>query len=304
MASKAQRFDTRQHMTRDTFEIFRYRDAYPKEVALHHHDFYEIYFFLSGNVQYNIESRTYLLAPGDVLLISPLELHQPAFGENRQLYERFVLWIDRTFLDNIRVPGCDFTACFNTSSRGRTNLLHFNGMERQLLTFQMEQLLEEAGSDKPFSQINALTYLTQILVQLNRQASLGMSRPSSPVAESTVSHVLAYINDHYSEDLSLDYLSNRFFISKYHLSREFNRLVGTSVHHYIILKRLVMAKQMMAAGMPSTEVYQHCGFGDYSNFYRAFRAEYEISPKQFAAQTKTARRPLPISQLIPDHAEK
>ena len=72
MASRVQRFDTRQHMRRNTYEIFRYKDAYLKEVALHHHDFYEVYFFLAGNVQYNIESRSYLLTPGDILLISPM----------------------------------------------------------------------------------------------------------------------------------------------------------------------------------------------------------------------------------------
>jgi len=98
--------------------------------------------------------------------------------------------------------------------------------------------------------------------------------------------VLGYINEHYNEDLTLDFLANKFFISKYHLSREFGRLVGTSVHRYMVQKRLVMAKQMMSEGMASTEVYQHCGFGDYSNFYRAFKAEYQISPKEFAARLK------------------
>ena len=57
--SRAQRFENRQHMKNNTFEVFRYKDDYPKEVTLHHHDFYEIYFFMSGNVQYNIESRSF-----------------------------------------------------------------------------------------------------------------------------------------------------------------------------------------------------------------------------------------------------
>ena len=91
MATRHQKFDTRQTMHGTTFEIFRYKDAYLKEVALHHHDFYEVYFFLSGNVQYNIESRSYLLTPGDVLLISPMELHQPMFGSEHREYERIVL---------------------------------------------------------------------------------------------------------------------------------------------------------------------------------------------------------------------
>lgn len=75
--SSVQPFSTRQKMLEADYEAYRYRDSYLSEVELHHHDFYEIYFFISGKVQYTIESRQYDLKPGDILLISPLELHQP-----------------------------------------------------------------------------------------------------------------------------------------------------------------------------------------------------------------------------------
>ena len=64
-----------------------------------------------------------------------------------------------------------------------------------------------------------------------------------------MAEVLHYINEHYPDELSLDLLSAKFFISKYHLSHEFHRLVGTSVYRYIIQKRLVIAKQMLANGV-------------------------------------------------------
>ena len=44
---------------------------------------------------------------------------------------------------------------------------------------------------------------------------------------------------------------------------------------------------MLSDGLPPTDVYQHCGFGDYSNFYRAFKAEYGISPKDFSGTAQT-----------------
>jgi len=131
--------------------------------------------------------------------------------------------------------------------------------------------------------------LAQILVLINRLAErMGRDMEPRTQTDSVVYRVLSYINEHYSEDLSLDFLANKFFISKYHLSREFNRLVGTSVYRYIIQKRLVMAKQMMSNGIPSATVYQHCGFGDYSNFYRAFKAEYQISPREFVESLRKA----------------
>ena len=286
MATRSQRFNVRQTMHNTTFEVFRYKDAYLKEVALHHHDFYEVYFFLSGNVQYNIESRSYLLTPGDVLLISPMELHQPMFGNDHREYERIVLWIDKQFLEGFSLTEGTFAACFDTANPNHSNLLRPEGVQRQFLMFLLEQLLSESESREPYQEICSMSYLAQVLVLLNRLALQQRREEPMTAPDSTVYNVLGYINDHYSENLTLDELANRFFISKYHLSREFQRLVGTSVHRYIVQKRLVMAKQMLSSGRPSSEVYQSCGFGDYSNFYRAFKTEYQISPKEYVLRLK------------------
>ena len=301
MAVKHQRFDTRQTMQRNTFEVFRYKDAYLKEVALHHHDFNEVYFILSGNVRYNIENRSYLLTPGDVLLISPMELHQPMFGSEHREYERIVLWIDQQFLEGFSLPGESFTVCFDTTNPHYSNLLRPEGVDRQFLTFLMEQLILENSSNEPYQEVTAMSYLAQVLVLLNRLALRQHREEPVSNQDSTVYNVLGYIHEHYNENLSLDELANRFFVSKYHLSREFQRLVGTSVHRYIVQKRLVMAKQMLSAGKPSSEVYQNCGFGDYSNFYRAFKAEYQISPKEYVLRLKeNAYQDDPLHKRRPD----
>lgn len=305
MATKHQRFDIRQTMHNTTFEIFRYKDTYLKEVALHHHDFYEVYFFLSGNVQYNIESRSYLLTPGDVLLISPMELHQPMFGSEPREYERIVLWIDKQFLEGFSLPGETFTACFDTGAPNHSNLLRPEGVNRQFLLFLLEQLISETSSKEPYQEICALSYLAQTLVLLNRLSLQQRRENVVPAPDTTVYNILGYINEHYNENMTLDDLANSFFISKYHLSREFQKLVGTSVHRYIVQKRLVMAKQMLSAGKPSSEVYQSCGFGDYSNFYRAFKAEYRISPKEYVLRLKeNAYREDSLPKRLRERSEK
>ena len=74
--------------------------------------------------------------------------------------------------------------------------------------------------------------------------------------------------------------------SKYHLLRKFDAQVGTTVHRYILQKRLMNAKQLLAGGVPPNEVCQYCGFGDYANFYRAFKAEYNQTPRQYIQEAK------------------
>jgi AraC-like DNA-binding protein len=79
----------------------------------------------------------------------------------------------------------------------------------------------------------------------------------------------------------MDELSRHFFISKYHLSREFKKHTGTTLYRYVVQKRLILAKGLILQGNPITAVYEQCGFGDYSNFFRAFKNEYGTTPQEF-----------------------
>ena len=301
MAHRTHNFTDRQKMSRNTFEIYHYRSENVKEVALHHHDFYEIYFFISGNVSYNIESRSYRLSPGDVLLINPQELHQPIFPPEKQHYERYVLWISSGFLQKFSMSEQDLSRCFNTKVPGHTNLIRPDGVSRELLMYLFQQLIREQDSQEYASELCCLSLLGQLLVLVNRAAlRTGQVPEARDNADSVVYRILGYISDHYNEDLSLDFLANEFFISKYHLSREFSRVVGTSVHRYIVQKRLIMARQMMAAGISTSEVSQRCGFGDYSNFYRAFIGEYQISPRKYLEELKQEFPQHPDLSLLRD----
>ncbi|WP_438444059.1 AraC family transcriptional regulator [Gorillibacterium sp. sgz5001074] len=278
-------FSERQKMNAPDYEVHHYRDSYLREVALHHHDFYEIYFFLSGNVKYIIESQNYQLQPWDILLISPMELHQPMIVPEKKPYERIVIWLSKEYMDSLRTAQTDLTQCFNVRAPGHTNLLRPDPQSRQYIEPKLQELLEEHYSDAYGGDIIASSMIPLLLTVLNRLAQRQSQRyeledRSSPM----IAGVLRYINDNYRSTITLDELAAQFFVSKYHLSREFRRLVGTSVYRYIIQKRLVIAKQMMAGGHHPTSLYEKCGFSDYSNFYRSFKAEYGISPKEFAQQ--------------------
>ncbi len=288
MAAQAQHFTRRQHMLSPGYEIFRYCDCDLGEVSLHHHDFYEIYLFLKGNVEYSVESRIYRLVPGDILFISPMELHQPRIVDDTAVYERMVLWMNKRYLEKMSTPQTSLTRCFDTSQPNHTNLLRLMPTQLDEVQALMERLAaesSEAARSSYGSDIVAQGCLMQLLAQLNRLAmESGVHHEVQDQSGPVIAQVLEYINEHYPDELSLDLLASRFFISKYHLAHEFHRLVGTSVYRYIIQKRLVIAKQMLSNGVAPTDVYSHCGFGDYANFYRAFKAEYHISPKQFTAR--------------------
>ena len=274
-------YTRRQTMITQDYEIYRYRSTYMNEVELHHHDFYEVYLLLRGRVEYIVENQIYRMRPGDWMLTSPLELHQARIATDADAYERFVLWIARPYLDRLSTPRTSLTRCFDTSVATHTNLLRLPGAAGAQLRASIERLAALRASKDYGSDLLAQGALVELMIGINRAAEeRGDSRPAG-TSDQVVDAVLHYINEHYSESLTLDQLAEQFFISKYHLLRKFDAQVGTTVHRYILQKRLLNAKQLLAGGVPPNEVCQYCGFGDYANFYRAFKAEYNQTPRQY-----------------------
>ncbi len=282
MANKAQNFNIRQSMQDKRFEVFHYRDKTRENIGVHHHDFYEIYFFLGGRVNFCVEGKTYQLEPGDLLLISPQELHQAQIDSDT-VYERIVLWIDRNYLTGLCSNEIDLTACFDRTSPSHTNLLRPDKIRRAALRDLLEKLNTECYSEHLGSSAYAQGLLLQFMVEVNRLAGNNPGQQPAKEEPDLVSQILAYIGSHYQQNITLEQLAAEFFVSKYYLSHEFRRRVGTSVYRYIIFRRLMQAREMMASGLSPGVVYQSCGFGDYANFYRAFKSEYGISPKEYYA---------------------
>lgn len=266
------RFDPRQAMNRPDYEIFHYHDRRMQEVPLHHHDFYEIYYFLHGRVEYLVEGRTYTLLPDDVLLISPMELHRPLVAPEAD-YERMVLWISRDCLQADSAENAPLLRCFS----GGRNLYHAG---RTPVGTLFRTLAEETESAEPASGLCARGVFLQLLGEVCRLVLTSAQAAEARQEVPLVTQVLDYITEHYAETLSLDALAERFFVSKYYLSHQFSETVGTSIHRYMILKRLQQARELITEGSSPGEACMRCGFQDYANFYRAFRSVYGMNPNE------------------------
>lgn len=286
MAKHIQAFDPRQDMTRGEYEIQHKRDTYLKNVELHHHDFYEIFFLVSGDVTYAIESKLYHVMPGDMLLISPRELHQVYVRPDMESYERYVLWLDSKLLRRLSTEDTDLGRCLDPLSPGYSNSLRLSPEARSTVGYLMERIYQEAESGHFGSDLLQDSLIRHLLIELNRQAAHNGQSDAVSDGSPVVDEVVRYVNQHYGEALPLTVLAEQFHISKYHLCHEFQRQMGSSIHRYIRKKRLQIARQLLAEGQKPNTVYGSCGFGDYTCFYRAFMGEYGISPRNFSALAK------------------
>lgn len=289
MPRQPQRFDPRQEMQDLEYELQYKRDTGLKDVELHHHDFYEIYFLLSGDVTYLIEDKIVHVMPGDLLLISPRELHQVCIRPESSSYERYVLWIDPLLIRRLSSQVSDLYQGLDPSRTGYGNQFRLKAKDRSRVQALLDALYAESGSSAYGADLLRDSLLVQLLVTINRLvAQQGSWMDEDSRTNRAVSQVMNYVNLHYSEPLSLEMLAEQFYVSKYHLSHEFNRQVGTSVYQYIQKKRLLIARQLLSQGKKPNEVYNQCGFNDYTGFYRAFKAEYGLSPREYALSVRSS----------------
>jgi len=119
------------------------------------------------------------------------------------------------------------------------------------------------------------------MIHLNRIAiSDNLEFLETSTSNTKILECLDYINTHLQEKLTADVLADRFFVSKYYLMHSFKEETGRSMGSYITTKRLLLARQYISGGMPSTQACYECGFHNYSTFYRAWKKLFGTSPKQ------------------------
>lgn len=249
------------------------------------HVFFKIIFFLEGDVNYTIGDQRYDLIPGDIL-IAPRYTSYYSHSPSRQQYRRLVIWFTSELLDSIDPSGA-VKEFFEDIDRQRGTCFHFTHSNQNKIFNEAFHLASERDYAKPFNDTMAYALISLVLIGIYRAATAAETEDNEDSdASKLVDSVVRYINENLQNDLSLDNIAEKFFISKFHLERIFKKKMTVTVHNYIIQRRLTLARQKLYDGASPTKIYKNCGFSNYATFYRAFQKMYNTTPKQFSEQAK------------------
>lgn len=263
------------------FQIFHLKDKKDTQFQFHYHNFNKLVIFISGNVTYLIEGKAYKLKPFDILLINNNDIHKAVIDPDN-VYERIIIWVNSDFLIKHN-NGCNLLTCFELASKQNFNLLRLSDdwiSNIKDLLFK----LERASKDKDFAcEILKSSLFLEFMVYINRLflGNQNIKELSDIEYDKNITSILNYINENLSEDLSIDTLSSKFYMSKYHLMHKFKIQTGYTIHSYILHKRLIMSNSLIKSGKNITDACVECGFNDYSNFVRAFKKTFGLSPKNY-----------------------
>lgn len=253
---------------------------------LHCHDGYEILIFLGQDSLYYTENEGKLLQRGDIIFCAPYTFHCAA-PQNEKDYIRVLINISEPLLQSLGEPGTNLSGMFYRNSPGNLNLISVEESQLQdfcSLAIRIETELKQAQYGSTLL-IRAL--LTQLLVLLNRHAPEPASSTFTSVMPPLVAEIFAYIEQHLTEDLSLNILASSLYHNGDYLSRCFKAVTGTSIQQFILAKRVTLAQKLLREGVTPCDACYLSGFHNYSNFSRAFSKQIGMSPKQYQLQSQT-----------------
>ena len=259
----------------EQFRLFHLKDQTRKEFSYHYHDFHKVVIFISGKAAYHIEGKAYQLKPWDILLVNRHAIHRPEIDPSVP-YERFILCIQNDILWQ------ELLKCFQKANDRSYNLVRLNSALQEKMKDILFELENSAKSDEYGREILTQSLFLQFMVYLNRifLEKQYIFDKKSYTFDSQIASILQYINHNLKEDLSVETLSARYYVSKYHLMRKFKQETGYTLHNYIVNKRLLMARTLISNGMPVTKAAQESGFAEYSTFSRAYRKQFKTNPSE------------------------
>lgn len=248
---------------------------------IHTHDFFELYIHLSGFPRLYVDNKIVTLQRGSLMIFPPFVMHGIISQEAIRNYERMVLFISSGILHQLGQGLLPLEQRLLDCTRRTGYHYQLDEEALSLCTSCIDRVAQNTGDERPESRLADYAAMTEFLLQILRvtqEAPMPQSVQSSP---DTMQRVMAYINEHYAQPLTLDEIADAFFISKSYLSHEFVRYTNTSVYEYIQFRRICGAKLLIASGVTLTDAAFQSGFNSYSSFLRTFRKTAGISPTDF-----------------------
>lgn len=269
-------------MDHKNVEAFREEGSCGMSTPVHTHRFLEL-ICCRGSIGSRcvIGSEEYPLNQGDILVVPPGVSHAVLMPEDGHLQKKhYVLWISMDFLAQL----AEEYPFFSRYPLNRANLLHTAGTPWEHLELSFRTIVEEWEHKAPGWDPNMTAATVQLLVHISRAVSAISAQTvqqGSQEKQDLLNRLLIYVEANLSEKITLEETAEHFWISTTTLSSLFSKRMGISFYQYVLRRRLREARDQIAQGIPIETAAAKVGFSDYSAFYRAFRREYGMSPRQY-----------------------
>lgn len=260
----------------DAYNIIYHSQGLVDASFIHHHDFYEISFYLGKQpVNQVINGKEYEIHQGDIVLNSLFQPHIIDCKRNEN-HERLNIGAGPSIMLSYSTQNANLLRIFD---EGRHfPILHLNAWEFQKYMDLIRSLMNLRMNHGQELGERAIIYQMLAYLYEDSYDEESIQRNNSKRVE-LLSILISYIESHLEEPLSLNDLADLTNYSISHIARVFKEETNDTLNHYILEKRLQKARYLLDSSIPITEIAQMTGFNSYSYFYRAFKKAYKVSPE-------------------------
>lgn len=251
----------------------------------HIHDFDEIVIVLGGSGYQHINSESYFISMGDVFVVKGEAVHYFTDAHNLSLYNigfqaRVIDWFAPLLQ---QLPGYHTLFVLEPAYRKQNNFsqkLHLNASDLQTLSEMLNNLSAEFQCHKPGSEFIVTSLFMQITGFLCRKHSDLSTEDTYGVG--ACAQILEYIDENYTEVITLEQLSSVSGMSKNGIIAMFKRLYGMTPVKYINHLRLYKACELLKnTDIPISQIAYQCGFTDSNYFARVFKSLRGMTPRDY-----------------------
>ena len=260
----------------DTHRDISYSNS---RMQLHSHTFYELlYCSNSCGAEYLVGSERYRLQKGDIIFVPPGISHRPLLHEDMtEPYKRYVLWLSPEFMEH-------YAGLFPypfTEKQSYASMLRTGGTAWEHLGELFRTGVQEAERQADGWEAAVIGNTITLLTQIKRATDERSARTMKAEKPELLDRITAYVEENYPRSVTIDDLAKHFFVSSSTIRHLVKKKLGVSFYRYVTQRRLIAAKSLIEKGVLLETVAAESGFVDYSGFYRAFKQEFGISPRQY-----------------------
>lgn len=239
----------------------------------HYHEFYELYYMMSGSCNYFIDDKVYEVIAGDIVLIPSGVIHRT----NYVSAEHTRILIECS--DNM-VP--------KSVKRSLSSMLYLyrnTTANKEFYNFY-KRLDKEMNNPDGYSLEVVDNMIKMMFYTLARTKSIIKDNKKK---NSMIEDVVSYVKENFSQPINLSRVAKDHFISQEHLSRTFKKHTGFGFNEYLTLVRLQHAEQLLKGEekMSISAIAYSCGFNDSNYFSDKFKKVYGTSPLKFSKSRDT-----------------
>lgn len=253
----------------------------------HFHPFTEVFFIIDGKGAFYLNDQIVNVNKWDLIIINPNCLHTEKSSLSDVPLEYIVLGVDNLLLNFPK----SLSLTTNDHQIKLYEIMNFS-KDKELLLNHFNKLIDEIENKEFNYEIICKSILNMFITHIIRSKTpLLFIEESKEKLNLECIKIKDYIDSHYSQNITLDFLSNLTYMNKFHLVHTFTKQIGLSPINYAINKRIQEAKNLLATTNYSIrDIASIVGFSNSSYFSQMFKKISGITPKNYRDEILTVEK--------------